>query len=270
MSADSDAFEVVQRLPGLTPPEQQYLLTIARGEGFYGLGWGNPSAHTIEVSEQFGIDPKAGVGSNNWGAEQGSGSAGSFPHVDFGWRNPDGTPWNGKGPKEWLPYVGRYKRHNTPEEGAASIARVLLKDNVRAAVNAGNLNAAVLAQKANRYFELSAKEYYEAVKRNYVLLTQKLNWTPLLEAKAIVTDPLVSAGSQSLEPQAISSGGQFRTLRLGSHGDRVKELQSLLVVKTDGVFGPKTEAAVKSFQLMSLLKADGIVGPATWKALHGS
>lgn len=37
--------------------------------------------------------------------------------------------------------------------------------------------------------------------------------------------------------------------------------------KVDGVFGAKTEAAVKNFQRAKGLKVDGIVGPQTWKPL---
>jgi|GEM_PF-1309014 hypothetical protein len=33
---------------------------------------------------------------------------------------------------------------------------------------------------------------------------------------------------------------------------------------TDGVYGPKTQAAVKSIQCMAFLTVDGIVGPQTW------
>lgn len=203
MSADSEAFEVVKELPGLTPPEQQYLLTVARGEGFYGLGWGNPNKRTVELSERFGIDPRAGVGSNNWGAVQGSGSAGSFPHVDHGWRNPDGTPWNRIGPKVWLPYVAQYRKEATRLLGAANTARVLLKPNVRAALNSGNLMGAVEAQAANRYFELTPAEYFKAVKANYERLTQNLKWSPLLEARSAVSAPLVLS---SLPEEGISSG----------------------------------------------------------------
>lgn len=63
------------------------------------------------------------------------------------------------------------------------------------------------------------------------------------------------------------------TLRKGSSGDEVAELQALLNAKygadldIDGVFGAKTETAVKAFQQAHGLTRDGIVGPKTWKAL---
>ena len=62
-------------------------------------------------------------------------------------------------------------------------------------------------------------------------------------------------------------------LKIGSMGDAVIFLQSELAKKKlysglpDGVFGPRTEAAVKSFQTLHKLKEDGIVGPFTWAKL---
>ncbi|MGG3846690.1 peptidoglycan-binding domain-containing protein [Aeribacillus composti] len=44
-------------------------------------------------------------------------------------------------------------------------------------------------------------------------------------------------------------------------------VQKVVGVKVDGVFGPKTEAAVKAYQRRHGLKADGIVGPKTWNAM---
>jgi hypothetical protein len=212
MSADSDAFKTVQQL-GLRPAEEQYLMPVARGEGFFGLGWGSPSAQTIALSAQFGIDPKAGVGSNNWGAIQGTGSAGSFPHVDFGWMIPDesGKPtdkhWKGTGPRVWGPYIGHYKKYATPAEGAADMARVLLKDNVRAALALGDMRAAVFAQHANHYFELAPEKYLSSVKRNYDILTQALGWPVLLKdlvsaGETIATAPLVGSQSSSLPEES--------------------------------------------------------------------
>lgn len=198
MGADSDARKVIENLPELSEVERQYLQSVSRGEGFYGLGWGNPSKLTKDLSAKFGIDPRAGVGSNNWGAEQGQGSAGSFPHVDT---RSDGTP-----------YVEQYKRHKTPEEGAASVARILLKTNLRDALRTGfypgpvmrfkkptkaqqsqfdyknqfkgqilsPLQAAVFTQSDNGYYELHPEQYLKAVTNNYNKLVMSLGWEPLL------------------------------------------------------------------------------------------
>lgn len=60
------------------------------------------------------------------------------------------------------------------------------------------------------------------------------------------------------------------TLRRGSRGAEVAEVQTLLGgLDVDGIFGRKTEAAVKAFQAAHNLKADGIVGKLTWSALLG-
>lgn len=54
-----------------------------------------------------------------------------------------------------------------------------------------------------------------------------------------------------------------RTLKVGSKGDDVKQLQKALKVSVDGVFGAKTKEAVKSYQKKNKLTADGIVGKST-------
>lgn len=64
------------------------------------------------------------------------------------------------------------------------------------------------------------------------------------------------------------------TLRRGSSGPEVRRLQDLLVAAgfdpggSDGVFGARTEAAVRSFQGAKGLVVDGVVGPRTWAALQ--
>lgn len=49
------------------------------------------------------------------------------------------------------------------------------------------------------------------------------------------------------------------TLQLGSSGEIVKKLQKFLKIKSDGIFGPKTEYAVKKWQKENDLNSDGIV-----------
>ncbi|WP_224961214.1 NlpC/P60 family protein [Geomonas subterranea] len=67
-------------------------------------------------------------------------------------------------------------------------------------------------------------------------------------------------------------------LRIGSSGAEVIQLQNLLnrhlphfqVLKPDGIFGPRTEAAVRQFQSFAGISVDGTVGIKTWRALdHG-
>lgn len=63
------------------------------------------------------------------------------------------------------------------------------------------------------------------------------------------------------------------TLRMGSQGASVVELQRLLLAHgfnpgaIDGIFGPQTQSAVMAFQRSRGLTVDGIVGVQTWTAL---
>lgn len=56
-------------------------------------------------------------------------------------------------------------------------------------------------------------------------------------------------------------------LKTGSKGNDVKKLQQLLGLSADGVFGKKTEEAVKNFQTKNGLTPDGIVGEQTWNKI---
>jgi peptidoglycan hydrolase-like protein with peptidoglycan-binding domain len=60
--------------------------------------------------------------------------------------------------------------------------------------------------------------------------------------------------------------------RQGDQDHPVRTLQDLLrarghSVTVDGIFGPRTDAAVRDFQRQQGLAVDGIVGPNTWSAL---
>jgi hypothetical protein len=64
-----------------------------------------------------------------------------------------------------------------------------------------------------------------------------------------------------------------RNLKLNMQGEDVKMLQERLVVlgykpgTPDGIFGPKTDIAVRAFQSDHGLTSDGIVGQLTWTKL---
>jgi len=65
----------------------------------------------------------------------------------------------------------------------------------------------------------------------------------------------------------------YPTLRLGSRGTYVRFLQQLLesnlypVGTIDGIFGSRTDTAVRAFQQNNSLTVDGIVGRNTWNSL---
>jgi peptidoglycan hydrolase-like protein with peptidoglycan-binding domain len=72
-----------------------------------------------------------------------------------------------------------------------------------------------------------------------------------------------------IPPRAPISAATTSTLKRGSTGDAVKQMQQKLGIPADGDFGPGTEAAVKKWQAANGLTADGVVGPKTLAALMG-
>ena len=67
----------------------------------------------------------------------------------------------------------------------------------------------------------------------------------------------------------------YSTIKKGSSGGDVSTLQSLLnqngySLNVDGIFGSKTQSAVKDYQRNAGLTVDGIVGNNTWSALLGT
>lgn len=67
----------------------------------------------------------------------------------------------------------------------------------------------------------------------------------------------------------------YKQVSYGSQGSDVTELQKLLnqngySLNEDGIFGAKTQEAVKDYQQKNSLSVDGIVGTNTWGALTGA
>lgn len=198
IKTDNLAFQVAMNAPGsMTEAERQYVLAVARGEGRYGLGWATPNPQTIAKSKEYGLTGYEGKGSNNWGAVQGKASGGSFPHVDYGFK--DGI---------WKSYVANYRKYLTPEEGFADMAKIILgggpvrktqgSELIRKAINSGNLKQAVLEQHANKYFELDPQKYFDAVSKNYEALTQSTNWKPFFGEKTLVDAIIKKPGLVSI------------------------------------------------------------------------
>jgi peptidoglycan hydrolase-like protein with peptidoglycan-binding domain len=68
----------------------------------------------------------------------------------------------------------------------------------------------------------------------------------------------------SIEPfPLVRSGDRDHPVRTQQHQLRARNHP----VTVDGIFGDKTDAAVRAFQMDKHLSVDGIVGPKTWSAL---
>ena len=67
----------------------------------------------------------------------------------------------------------------------------------------------------------------------------------------------------------------YRQVGYGSTGSAVSQLQTVLNqhgydLAVDGIFGEKTETALRKAQEKHKLAVDGICGPASWRALSGA
>jgi hypothetical protein len=102
--------------------------------------------------------------------------------------------------------------------------------------------------------------------------TNKDSWdttTPVASRKIVTLE----VGRPAAKPAAPAGTFPGRTLKKGSTGEAVKQLQTQLTArgfspgKADGKFGPVTDAQVRAFQQKHANPADGLVGPKTWAAL---
>jgi GH24 family phage-related lysozyme (muramidase) len=76
-----------------------------------------------------------------------------------------------------------------------------------------------------------------------------------------VTQPPKSTSSKDVVPYP------GHLIKKGSKGKDVERIQRAVGADPDGIYGPKTEAAVKAYQKRHGLAVDGIVGPITWSMM---
>lgn len=82
---------------------------------------------------------------------------------------------------------------------------------------------------------------------------------------------LATVGGQDAPDVAVPAPIGRPTLSRGSKGPDVVVLQRFLGVRgANGVFGAKTEAAVRRYQETWDLTVDGVVGPKTWAPILGA
>ena len=83
-------------------------------------------------------------------------------------------------------------------------------------------------------------------------------------AKKITVDGIVGDTTYSYLLNGVKNDIM---LKKGDTGSEVKEVQQMLGITADGIFGSGTEYSVMQFQARNELTADGIVGPKTYEKL---
>jgi putative chitinase len=103
---------------------------------------------------------------------------------------------------------------------------------------------------------------------NVAALTKKINGGDigLADRQARYSKAMAALGGKIEAPVTAAVA---ETLRRGSKGDSVKQMQAKLGLTADGDFGPGTEAALKKWQAANGLTADGVAGAKTLAKLLG-
>lgn len=101
--------------------------------------------------------------------------------------------------------------------------------------------------------------------------TGKVIWRPAKTVSQVEAVDKISAAMRGAPAPQIETPGpapQRPVLRRGSTGPAVGDLQRLLGITQDRIFGPATQAALIAHQKAHQLVADGIAGPAVWASLE--
>ena len=235
-----EAFEL--QFPDVIPvrPVIQALQGVCWLETQYGQGWKGP-----------------GRGSNNWGAVQ----SGRPPcNLVTGFQYTDTHP-NADGTS--TPYSICLAKYATPVAGCARVAALMYgspgkpKSALERAI-AGDLYGVSAAMRAAGYYEGFGRTQAERIGNHY---------KALFRAVAAIS---LAIG----EPMPDGELPPPPTIRLGSHGEAVRDWQRALNawreddadLATDGAFGRITEARTKQFQAAMGLVSDGVVGTLTYRA----
>ena len=243
MNGSQAAALIEQAIPNATPHEKALVYAIGKLESSWGRGWSG-----------------SGVGSHNWGAITGTYRGHAFQYQDSR-PNPQGGAA--------IVYTTNFRKYPSDLEGIVDLYN-LLKSRYSRAVDAANAgdwwgvseplygyylgthpNRAVNVERHQKSFTSSLPEPYR---------------TDALAGKVVAASTSAPQHSRS-DSGSSSEPSNLPVLRAGNLGNGVKLLQRCLNCKVDGVFGPKTEAAVVKHQSNQGLREDGIVGPKTWNTL---
>ena len=139
--------------------------------------------------------------------------------------------------------------------------------------NVGNNKASISADKVANALDTMRGQYQEQIKQGKTpheayqsIVSQN---TTMQAVHHNQKEQLPHATQPNSSPKDSQHNGVFDK---GDRGEDVKHVQQMLAslgakINADGIYGPKTEQAVKGYQMMNGLVPDGIIGPKTMEAL---
>ena len=179
-------------------------------------------------------------------------------------RNDDPTPG------DWIYF-------DFPDDGVNRISHVglCIKNNGDGTIQVIEGNTSGTAKGDQRNGGMCVEKTRAYVKNKKGILNAVVGWgrpvytgeenAPLL-SKGVTSAPVASTPVVSV-PAAKKPVTAFKPLKNGSKGTGVKNIQTMLGLKADGVFGSGTAKAVQDFQKKLGLPVTGIVDSTTLKAL---
>jgi Putative peptidoglycan binding domain len=214
----------------------RYLCGIAMLETGYGTGWRG-----------------AGAGSHNLGAIQAGASwAGDTFEFTDTHPNADGTS---------SPYRASFRWYHDAAAGWDDLVKVVYVNRQRGTVLAAADRDDSYAVSA----ELHRTGYYEGFGST---VSQRIaNHHAALRRCVAAADAACAVAGRSAPRRTLKRGSGYQG---GEEREEVRDLQRRLGLVADGLFGPRTSAAVVGFQAEHGLTVDGIVGPKTWAALEAA
>lgn len=99
--------------------------------------------------------------------------------------------------------------------------------------------------------------------------------SPSRTAEIATRAPAVDRAGSTQPARSTGPGAATGSLRFGARGEEVRSLQNKLRAagfdpgRSDGIFGPRTERALRGYQRSMGLQNDGIAGRRTFAALNG-
>jgi hypothetical protein len=176
-------------------------------------------------------------------------------------RNDDPTPG------DWIYF-------DFPDDGVNRISHVglCIKNNGDGTIQVIEGNTSGTAKGDQRNGGMCVEKTRAYVKNKKGILNAVVGWgrpvyageenAPLLSKASVANEVAAPAAKAKKAAPAV-----FKPLKVGSKGQSVKNVQTLLGLKADGAFGSGTEKAVKDFQSKNKMPVTGVVDQSTFKAI---